>query len=148
MVFTKNLNAEEPAMTAIATRPLSDSTDSLLRFAMRADATLCAGTGLLIAMAADPLSRLSGLSATSEWLAGAALVVYGVALYVLAAAPGIRRIGVGIVVANVAFAIVAIGVLVAGVLPLTGAGVAMMLATTAATLGFAYLQYLGVRRLA
>ena len=33
-------------------------------------------------------------------------------------------------------------------LPLTGAGVAMMLATVAATLGFAYLQYLGVRRLA
>jgi hypothetical protein len=148
VVFTKNLNAEEPAMTAIATRPLSDSTDSLLRFAMRADATLCAGTGLLIAIAADPLSRLSGLSATSEWVAGAALVAYGVALYVLAAAPAIRRIGVGIVAANVVFVIGALAVLVAGVLPLTGVGVAMMVATIAATLGFAYLQYLGVRRLA
>ena len=43
------------------------------------DRTLCeipgvVGTGLFIAMAADPLSRLSGLSATSEWIAGAALV--------------------------------------------------------------------------
>ena len=56
-------------MTAtITTRPLSDSSDSLLRFAMRADATLCAGLGLLVALAADPLSRLSGLSATSEWV--------------------------------------------------------------------------------
>ena len=129
-------------------RPLSDASDSLLRFVLRADATLCAGTGLLIAMASDPLSRLSGLSATSGFVAGAALVAYGVALYVLAAAPRIRRIGVGTVVANVVFAIVATAVLIAGVLPLTGAGVAMMLATIAATLAIAYAQYLGVRRLA
>ncbi|MGH3583853.1 MAG: hypothetical protein ACRDUX_27455 [Mycobacterium sp.] len=136
-------------MTAtITTKPLADSSDSLLRFAMRADATLCAGLGLLVAMAADPLSRLSGLTAVSEWIAGAALVGYGVALYVMAAASFVRRIGIGIVVANVVFAVVAVSVLVAGVLPLTGAGVAMMLATVAATLGLAYLQYLGVRRLA
>lgn len=136
-------------MTAtISHRPLSDSSDSLLRFAMRADATVCAGLGLLLAMAADPLSRLSGLSATSEWLAGAALVVYGVALYVMAAAPFVRRIGVGIVVANVVFAVAVVAIVAAGVLPLTGMGVAMMLATVAATLGLAYLQYLGVRRLA
>jgi hypothetical protein len=115
---------------------------------MRADATLCAGTGLLVAMAADPLSRLSGLSAASEWVAGAMLVGYGAALYVLAAAPAVRRIGAGVVIANVVFAIAAVVVLIAGVLPLTGAGVAMMLATVAATLTFAYLQYLGVRRLA
>jgi hypothetical protein len=149
VVFDPTLpNDEEPTMTAIVTRPLSDSTDSLLRFAMRADATLCAGTGLLVAMVADPLSRLSGLSSASEWAAGAALVGYGVALYVLAAAPAIRRIGVGIVAANVVFAIVIVAVLVAGVLPLTGAGVVMMLATVAVTLALAYLQYLGVRRLA
>ena len=136
-------------MTAtITTRPLSSSSDALLRFAMRADATLCAGTGLLVSIAADPLSRLSGLSATSEFIAGAALVAYGVALYVLAAVPAVRRIGLGIIAANVVFAIVAMGVLVAGVLPLTGVGAAMMLATIASTLGFAYLQYLGVRRLA
>lgn len=136
-------------MTAtISRRPLSDSSDSLLRFAMRADATVCAGLGLLLTMAADPLSRLSGLSATSEWLAGAALVVYGVALYVLAAVPFVRRVGVGIVVANVVFAVAVVAVVAAGVLPLTGMGVAMTLATVAATLGLAYLQYLGVRRLA
>ena len=136
-------------MTAtISHRPLSDSSDSLLRFAMRADATLCAGLGLLLAMAADPLSRLSGLSATSEWLAGAALVVYGVTLYVMAAAPFVRRIGIGIVVANVVFATAVVAIVAAGVLPLTGMGVAMMLATVAATLGLVYLQYLGIRRLA
>jgi hypothetical protein len=136
-------------MTAtITTRPLSSSTDSLLRFAMRADATLCAGTGLLVSIAADPLSRMSGLSATSEFIAGAALVAYGVALYVLAAVPAIRRIGRGIIAGNVVCAVATLGVLAAGVLPLTGVGVAMMLATVGSTLGFAYLQYLGVRRLA
>jgi len=135
-------------MTAtINTRPLADSSDSLLRFAMRADATLCAGVGLLVAMAADPLSRLSGLSAVSEWIAGAVLVAYGTALYVLAAVPAVRRVGVGVVVANLVFAAVAVAVLAAGVLPLTGAGVAMMVATVGIVLGFAAVQYLGVRRL-
>jgi hypothetical protein len=146
---SRTLNAEEPAMTAtLTTRPLSDSSDSLLRFALRADATACAGLGLLVAMAADPLSRLSGLSASSEWIAGAALVAYGVALYVLAAARFVRRVGAGVVVANVVFAVVALAVLAAGVLPLTGAGVAMVLVTVVATLAMACLQYLGVRRLA
>ena len=73
-------------MTAITTRPVREST-SLLRFALRADATLCGALGLFIAMAADPLSRLSGLSATSEWIAGAAMVGYGGALYVAAGLP-------------------------------------------------------------
>ena len=144
--MTATVNVPTPSPRTY--RPLFDSSDSLLRFAMRADATLCAGLGLLLAMAADPLSRLSGLSATSEWLAGAALVVYGVALYVMAAVPFVRRIGIGIVVANVVFAVAVVAVVAAGVLPLTGMGVAIMLATVAATLGLAYLQYLGVRRLA
>ena len=115
---------------------------------MRADATLCAGFGLLVAMAADPLSRLSGLSSTAEWIGGAGLVAYGALLYVLAALPDIRRVGIGVVVGNVAFAITVVTVLVAGWLPLTEVGVIMTLATTAVTLAFAYLQYLGVRRLA
>ncbi|MCV7419651.1 hypothetical protein H7K45_03775 [Mycobacterium yunnanensis] len=136
-------------MTAtIAHGPLSDSSDSLLRFAIRADATLCAGLGLMLAFAADPLSRLSGLSPTAEWLTGAGLVVYGGVLYVLAAVPLIRRVGVGIVVANVIAAVVLGLVVAAGLLPLTGTGVAMMLTTVAAILGLAHLQYLGVRRLA
>ncbi len=75
-------------MTAITTRPVRMKArrcvSGYLRFALRADATLCGALGLLIAMAADPLSRLSGLSATSEWIAGAALVGYGVGLYAAA----------------------------------------------------------------
>jgi hypothetical protein len=135
-------------MTAINTRPVRESTDSLLRFALRADATLCAGVGLFVAMAADPLSRLSGLSATSEWIAGAALVIYGVALYMAAGLSDVRRVGMGVLAGNVAFAILVTVVLVAGWLPLTELGVVTTIAFTVATVSFAYAQYLGVRRLA
>ncbi|BBY31420.1 hypothetical protein [Mycolicibacterium sediminis] len=135
----------QPAIGSLRRRRFGDS---LLRTSMRADATVCAGVGLLISFAADPLSRLSGLSATSEWIAGAALVGYGVVLYALASVPGVRAVGLGVVALNVAFVVAALGALAAGLLPLTPAGVAMVLAIVAATLGFAYLQYLGVRRLA
>ena len=56
-------------VTALTTRPVRESTDSLLRFALRADATLCAALGLFVAMAADPLSprayRMSGVSVSA-----------------------------------------------------------------------------------
>jgi hypothetical protein len=121
---------------------------SLLRFALRADATLCAGLGLLVAMAADPLSRLSGLSATAQWIGGAALVAYGVLLFAAAGVADVRRVGIGVLAGNVAFAIVVTVVLAAGWLPLTELGVAATVAFTVVTVAFASAQYLGVRRLA
>jgi len=145
-------------MTAITTRPVRETRDHvaaeaapgdpLLRFALRADATLCAGLGLFVAMAADLLSRLSGLSSTSEWIAGAALVVYGVVLYMLAGLADVRRVGIGVLVGNVAFAVLVAVVLVAGWLPLTALGLVSTISFTVVTLAFAYAQYLGVRRLA
>jgi hypothetical protein len=135
-------------MTAINTRPVRESTDSLLRFALRADATLCAALGLLVAMAADPLSRLSGLSSTSEWISGAALVSYGAVLYLAAGLPDVRRVGIFVLAGNIAFAVLVTVVLAAGWLPLTELGVVAIAAFTVATLAFAYAQYLGVRRLA
>jgi len=139
-------------MTAINpglhTRPLSDSSDSLLRFALRVDGTLCSLTGLLMAFTADPLSRLSGLSATSEWIIGAVLVVWGFALYVLAAVPRLRRVGTGVLIGNLIGTVAVLGVLASGVLPLTAAGNVLVLAVMTVGLGCAWLQYLGVRRLA
>ncbi len=135
-------------MTAVTTRPVRESTDSLLRFALRADATLCGALGLFVAMAADPLSRMSGLSATSEWIAGAALVGYGVALYLAAGVPNVRRVGVGVLAGNIVFAVLVAVVLIADWLPLTAFGVTSTIAFTVITMAFAYAQYLGVRRLA
>lgn len=134
-------------MTATTHRTLLDSTDSLLRFAMRVDATICAATGLLVAMAADSLSRLSGLSASAEWILGAALAVYGVVLYVVAAAPALRTVGTAVVVGNIVASAAIVTALWAGWVVMTPAGVALALGFVAMTLALAYVQYLGVRRL-
>nr|WP_040632962.1 hypothetical protein [Mycolicibacterium phlei] len=131
------------AMSATRTGP----TDSLLRFALRADATLCAAVGLLIATAADPLGRASGLSTTAEWIAGVALVGYGSALYLCAGVPQVRRVGVAVLAGNVAFALGAVVVVAAGWLSLTEFGAVEVLTFAALTLGLAALQYRGVRRL-
>jgi hypothetical protein len=138
-----------PPVTGTVTNVAAEAapTDSLLRFALRADATLCGALGLLVAMAADPLSRLSGLSSTSEWISGAALVAYGVLLYTLAGVADVRRVGIGVLVGNIGFAVLVAVVLAAGWLPLTNLGVVATVAFTIVTLAFAYVQYLGVRRL-
>ncbi|MEW2478946.1 hypothetical protein AB0876_05090 [Mycobacterium sp. NPDC049093] len=141
-------------MTATLHQPLADSTpgavskDSLLRFALRADATVCAGVGLMVSMAADQLARIAGLSATAGWLVGAGLVGYGALLYVLAAIPRVRRVGIGVLAGNVAFAIITVVAIVAGWLALTGTGIELVLGFVGATAVLAWLQYRGVRRLA
>ncbi|GFG67142.1 hypothetical protein MKUB_46320 [Mycobacterium kubicae] len=136
-------------MTAIpgsATRPLYDSTDSLLRLAMRADATLTGLMGLLVAVAADPISSLTGLTSGQEYSMGAFFVLYGLVVFGLAALPNLRRAGIGVVVANIVYTLAAI--VAAEVVPMTATGVAATLATGVYTAVFAGLQYLGVRRLA
>jgi FtsH-binding integral membrane protein len=135
------------AVTPLPIRPFDDSTDSLLRFAMRLDATLSGLIGLLIALMADPLSALTGLSSVAEFSGGALLVLGGLAVYGLAATPDLRRVGVGLIVGNVVLTVAVLVVLAVGALPLTEAGVAATLATAGYFALMGYLQYLGVRRL-
>ncbi len=135
-------------MTAISgptTRPLYDSTDSLLRFAMRADATLTGLMGLAVAFVADPLSSLTGLTSIQEYSMGAFFVLYGLVVFGLAALPNLRRAGIGVVVANVIYTVAAI--VAAELVPMTAIGVAATLASGVYAAFFAGLQYLGVRRL-
>jgi hypothetical protein len=135
------------AVTPLPTRPFEDSTDSLLRFAMRLDATLSGLIGLFIALMADPLSTLTGLSSIAEFSGGALLVLGGLAVYGLAAAPDLRRVGVGLIVSNAVVTVAALVVVAIGALPLTKAGIAATLATAGYFALMGYLQYLGVRRL-
>ncbi|HEY2086570.1 MAG TPA: hypothetical protein VGH54_11180 [Mycobacterium sp.] len=135
------------AVTPLPTRPFDDSTDSLLRFAMRLDATLSGLIGLFIALMADALSALTGLSSIAEFSGGALLVLGGLGVYGLAAAPDLRRVGVGLIVGNAVLAAAALVVVAAGALPLTAAGIAATLATGGYFALMGYLQYLGVRRL-
>ena len=136
-------------MTALTHRPagVTPAEDQLLRVALRADATMCAGLGLFVAMAADPLARLTGVTATAAWIGGAALVAYGAALYSAARLAGIRRVGIAVLAVNAFFTAAVAVVLATGALPLTHAGVAAALVFTAATVALSCLQYLGVRRL-
>lgn len=133
-------------MTAVmTTRPLYDSTDSLLRFAMRADATLTGLMGLAAAFIADPLSSLTGLTSIQEYSMGAFFVLYGLVVFSLAALPNLRRAGIGVVAANIVYTVAAI--VAAGLVPMTAFGVAATLASGVYTALFAGLQYLGVRRI-
>lgn len=135
------------AVSGLATRPLSDSTDSLLRFAMRADATFTGLVGLGVAAAADPISSLTGLTSAQEYVLGAGFVLYGLVVFVLAAFPNLRRAGIGVVVANIVCTLAAAAVVAADALPLTAMGVVATLASAVYTAFFGYLQYVGVRRL-
>jgi hypothetical protein len=135
------------AVTPLATRPFDDSTDSLLRFAMRLDATLSGAIGLFIALMADSLSSLTGLNSVAEFTGGALLVLCGLAVFGLAASPDLRRAGIAIIGGNIVLTVAALIVLAVGALPLTQTGVAATLATGSYTALMGYLQYLGVRRL-
>jgi hypothetical protein len=133
------------AVSGLPTKPLYDSTDSLLRFAMRADATLTGLFGVAAAFVADPLSSLTGLTSAQEYAMGAFFVLYGLVVFSLAALPDLRRAGIGVVVANIVYTVAAI--VAAEAVPMTAIGVAATLASGVYTAFFAWLQYLGVRRL-
>jgi hypothetical protein len=135
------------AVSPLATRPFDDSTDSLLRFAMRLDATLGGVIGLFIALLADSLSSLTGLSSVAEFSGGALLVLGSLAVYALAAAPDLRRVGIGLIVGNVLLTVATFVVVAAGALPLTETGLVATLATGGYFALMGCLQYLGVRRL-
>ncbi|CAN5794917.1 hypothetical protein BH09ACT7_BH09ACT7_38400 [soil metagenome] len=66
----------------------------------------------------------------------------------MAALPNLRRVGVGVMLANAVGTIGVVAVVLADVVPLTQAGEIVALATGVYTAVFAVLQYLGVRRLA
>lgn len=129
----------------LPTRALYDATDSLLRFAMRADAILTGLFGLAAAIIADPLASLTGLTSGQEFGVAAFFVLYGLVVITLAAAPNLRRAGIGVVVANIVCTVAAI--VAAELVPMTATGVAATLARGAYTAFFAWLQCVGVRRL-
>ena len=134
------------ATSGITARRLSDSSDSLLRFAMRADATLTGLMGLGVAAAADEVSSLTGLTSAQEFSSAAFFVLYGLTVFGLAALPNLRRVGIAVIAANLVYTVAA--VVFAELVPMTATGVAATLASGVYTAAFAALQYLGVRRLA
>jgi hypothetical protein len=131
-----------------ATSPPTATDDSLLRFALRADAVATGLCGLLHAAAGGPIASLTGLTPIQVYVLGAAFMLYGVVVYRLSRLPNVRTAGRWVIDANLLCTVGAVAVVATGVLPLTTAGVVLMLAMGVYTAAFAVLQYLGVRRLA
>lgn len=134
-------------MAAVTTPRLNESTDSLLRFAMRADGILTGLAGIAAFPLAGWLADISGTTTTFEYAMGAFFIVYGVAVLGLAALPSVRNAGMAVIIANVVYTVAAVVFVLADVLPLTTIGVVLTLATGAYTLVFAELQYQGWRRI-
>jgi hypothetical protein len=132
-------------MTAISTR-LNESTDSLLRFAMRADAVLTGLAGVAALPLAGWLSELSGTTRAFEYSMSAFFIVYGIAVLGLAALPSVRVAGIAVIIANLLYTVAAVVLVLSDWMPLTTTGVVLTLATGVYTLVFAELQYQGWRR--
>ncbi len=120
--------------------------DGLLRLAMRADAAISGLVGLVGLPFAGWLADLSGTTKSFEYGMGAFLITYGVVVFGLATLPSVRRAGMGVIIANVAYTVAAIVLVLADVFPLTPAGVVLNLAAGVGTLVFAEIQYQGWRR--
>ena len=131
-------------MTIVSTATRSDS---LLRVAMRADAVLSGLCGIALIAAAGWFSDLTGLPKASLYGAGAAFVVYATVVFLAAGLERVRTAGIATAIANLAFTVLAVAVVLARPVNLTTAGVVAVLAGGVYTLVFADLQYLGVRRI-
>ncbi|MGV0718821.1 hypothetical protein ABQE93_25800 [Mycolicibacterium sp. XJ662] len=134
-------------MAAITTPRLNQSTDSLLRLAMRADGILTGLAGVAAIPLAGWLADISGTTTAFEYAMGAFFIGYGAVVLALAALPSVRRAGMAVIVANVVYTVAAVGLVLVDVFPLTTVGVVLTLATGAYTLVFAELQYQGWRRI-
>lgn len=133
-------------MTATTRTP--QSTDSLLRFAMRADAVISGLTGVALLLLAPQVAEWSGTTPAVEYATGAFFVVFGIAVLALAARPAVRTSGLVLAVGNALFSVLTVVVVLADVWPLTTTGVVLVLGTGVYTLVMAELQYQGVRRIA
>jgi hypothetical protein len=120
--------------------------EGLLRLAMRADAAISGVVGLAGIPVAGWLADLSGTTKAFEYGMAAFLIAYGVVVFGLATLPSVRRAGMAVIIANIAYTLAAIVLVLADVFPLTSTGVVLNLAAGVYTLVFAELQYQGWRR--
>ena len=134
-------------MTAITTPRLKGSSDSLLRFALRADATATGLMGIAGIPLAGWLAEVSGTPVAFEYTLSAFFIAFAVGVFALAARPSVKQTGIVIAAGNVLYAVAAVVFVLADVFPLTTVGVVLTLATGVYTLVMAELQYQGVRRI-
>ncbi|MEU8250292.1 hypothetical protein [Nonomuraea sp. NPDC048916] len=119
----------------------------LLRFALKQDAIGSGANGLVYLAAAAIFGSMFGLPAAMLVPVGAFLVAFAGFLLYLASRPAVNRAAVITVMAvNVAWVIASAEVLIAGWFPLTGLGIALVIAQAVVVAGFAGLQFAGLRK--
>ena len=96
---------------------------------------------------ASQIAELCGTTTSFEYTVGALFVAYSVALLVLSRRPSVRQLGRVCAIGNLVFTAAAVIAVLAGVFPLTTAGIVGFLGSGVFTLVMADLQYLGLRRL-
>jgi hypothetical protein len=96
---------------------------------------------------APRLAELTGTTVTTEYALGVFFVAYGATVFALTLLPSVRSAGIGVMIANIVYTVAAVGVMLAGVWPLTTLGVVFTLGSGLYTLVMADLQYLGLRRM-
>jgi hypothetical protein len=120
--------------------------DSLLRRAIRLDATGVGLLGLAAAVFAESLSTTTGLTTAQLYVTAAAFIVYGVVGNLFARLTRVIGIGMGLSAFNFIGTIGALALVASAALPLTSSGKAVVLACGAYTLVFGVMQFIGVRR--
>lgn len=134
-------------MSAITAPAVSTRADAFLRLAMRADAVIVGVIGVALLAGANWAADVTGLPVAVEHGVGVFSVVYGVVVLALAALDRVRPGGIATVVANLVCTVIAAAVILTGMFPLTGIGIAAVVVTGLYTLVMAELQYVGLRRL-
>jgi hypothetical protein len=134
-------------MTATTAPATTAAKDAFLRFAMRLDAVLTGLVGVGGLAIAPRLAELTGTTVTTEYALGVFFVAYGATVFALTLLPSVRSAGIGVMIANIVYTVAAVGVVLAGVWPLTTLGVVFTLGSGVYTLVMADLQYLGLRRM-
>jgi hypothetical protein len=125
----------------------STRSDSLLRLALRLDAVVCAANGAVYLAAAPLLDDVLGLSRGLLRGVGAFLLVYAVAVWLVAAGSRISGVAVeAVIAANVLWTVGSIVAVVTGLGSPTTVGAGWLVLQAVIVAGFAAAQIAGLRR--
>ena len=133
-------------MAAITTPKLASSTDSFLRFVLRADATCSGLMGLAGIPLAGWIAETSGTTKAFEYSVSAFFIAFAIGVFALSARPSVKTSGIVIATGNLLYTVASVIFVLAEVFPLTATGVVATLVVGVYTLVMAELQYQGWRR--
>jgi hypothetical protein len=120
---------------------------TFLQRVLIADAVISGTSGVLLLVAAGPLSRILGVPASLLSSAGVSLLPFVAFLIWLCTRTNVPRSAVWIVIAlNLAWVVGSIALLFADRLDPNRLGIAFILVQAIAVAGFAEMQYVGLRR--